>query len=285
MFYLYLNRLCVNHRFMRSSIFLVFLSFFAASCISNKKITLLQNLPGNEPIGLDEFIPYAPIENKYILQPYDFIDIDFAADDEELIKGFEFQGARNVRGGMMGGAGGGGDIFFFSGYGIDKDGMVEIPHLGKIKIAGLTEEEARNKVQEAMDQYFKKGIFVRLRIGGIRYTTMGEFRSVGNKVVFRNRVNIFEALANAGEPNILAKREKLFLIRQYDGGTKIHQINLNDRALLSSPFYFIQNNDILYLEPMKVRQYGQADNLLGLLQISVGLLVTGLFLINLNRGN
>lgn len=270
---------------MRSSIFLVFLSFFAASCISNKKITLLQNLPGNEPIGLDEFIPYAPIENKYILQPYDFVDIDFAADDEELIKGFEFQGARNVRGGMMGGAGGGGDIFFFSGYGIDKDGMVEIPHLGKIKIAGLTEEEARNKVQEAMDQYFKKGIFVRLRIGGIRYTTMGEFRSVGNKVVFRNRVNIFEALANAGEPNILAKREKLFLIRQYDGGTKIHQINLNDRALLSSPFYFIQNNDILYLEPMKVRQYGQADNLLGLLQISVGLLVTGLFLINLTRGN
>lgn len=267
---------------------LIFL-FFAASCISNKKITYLQNLADNEPIELDTFIPYAEVDYQYILQPFDFVDIDFAATDEELVQGFEFQGARGARGGgRMGGMGamGGGDMFFFTGYGIDKDGFVEIPKLGKIKIGGLTEVQAREAVQEAINAYFKEEVMVRLRIAGIRYTTLGEFGNVGSQVILRNRATIFEALANAGETNILAKREKLFLIRQYDGGTKVHQINLNDRALLASPFYFIQNNDILYLEPMKIRQYGQADNLLGVVQISVGLLLTGLLLINLfNGGN
>lgn len=258
----------------------------AVSCISNKKITYLQNLPDNEAIDLDTFIPYADVDYEYVLQPFDFVDIDFAASDEELVQGFEFQGARGMRGGggRMG-AVGGGDMFFFTGYGIDKEGYVELPKLGKIKIAGLTEEKAREEVQEAINLFFKEEVLVRLRTAGIRYTTLGEFGNVGTNVIFRNRATIFDALANAGETNILAKREKLFLIRQYDGGTKIHQINLNDRALLASPYYFIQNNDVLYLEPMKLRQFGQADNLLGVVQIGVGLLLTGLLLVNLLSGN
>jgi polysaccharide biosynthesis/export protein len=205
-----------------------------------------------------------------------------------LVEGFEFQGARGMRGGGGGsrmGVIGGGDIFFFTGYSIDGDGFVEIPKLGKIKIAGLSEEGARDKVQEAINAYFKEEVMVRLRTAGIKYTTLGEFGSVGVNVIFRKRATIFDALANSGETNILAKREKLFLIRQYDGGTKIHHINLNDRALLGSPYYFIQNNDILYLEPMKVRQFGEADNLLGVLQIAVGLLLTTVLLINLFSGN
>jgi polysaccharide export outer membrane protein len=276
---------------MNRFLLIICIFLLATSCISNKKITYLQNLPENPPIGLDEFIPYAEVDYEYILQPFDIVDVDFAASDEELVEGFVFQGARGARGGMAGGGArggggqGGGDIFYFTGYSIDKDGYVELPKLGKIKISGLTELEAREKVQEAINSYFKDDVFVRLRTAGIRYTTLGEFGAVGTQVIFRNRATIFDALANAGETNILAKREKLFLIRQYDGGTKIHQINLNDRALLNSPFFFIQNNDILYLEPMKIRQYGQADNLLGVLQVTVGLIVTGLFLFSLLSNN
>lgn len=260
---------------MRKLSLFLLLIVLTASCISNKRLTYLQNLPGNEPIGLDELIPFAEVEYKYVLQPFDIVDIDFAASDEELTKAFEFQGSRGMRGGM--GMGGGGDIFYFTGYSIDQQGFVEIPKLGKIEIAGLTEEEAKEKVQEAIDAYFKESIFVKLRLGGIRFTTLGEFSSSGTKVILKNRATIFDALAMSGESNILAKKNKLFIIRHYDGGTKIHQINLNDRQLLASPYYFIQPNDILYLEPMRIRQVGTADNLsssLGLiLSVSSSILV------------
>ncbi|WBL41255.1 polysaccharide biosynthesis/export family protein [Algoriphagus halophytocola] len=253
---------------MKKILGFVIVGLLLSSCISNKRITYLQNLPGNPEIGLDEFIPYANVEYKYILQPFDVVDIDFASSDEELTKAFEFQGSRSMRGG--GGGGGVNDIFYFTGYSIDQEGFVEIPQLGKIQIAGLTEEEAQKKVQEEINSFFKEEVFVKLRIGGIRFTALGEFSSSGAQVILKNRATIFDALAVAGESNILAKKNKLFIIRQYDGGTKIHQINLNDRQLLASPFYFIQPNDILYLEPMKIRQFGNAENLTA----SLGLIIS-----------
>lgn len=257
---------------MRILSFICLLLFIAnTSCISNKRLTYFQNLPGNTPIDFDEFIPLPEMEFRYVLQPFDVVDIDFASANEELTRAFEFQGSRTMRGGMGGmGAMNGGDMFFFTGYPIDMDGNVNLPRLGKIKIAGLTEEDAQAKVQEAISEYFKDDVFVKLRIGGIRFTALGEFNRSGTLTILKYRATIFDAVALAGESNILARKNKLFLIRQYDGGNKIHQINLNDRQLLASPFYFIQNNDILYLEPMKIRQVGNAENV----SASLGLILS-----------
>lgn len=274
---------------MKHLSFLILLAAMVSSCISNKRITYLQNLSDSTAINLDEFIPFAEVDYEYILQPYDIVQIDFASSDPTLVEGFSFQNNGNNMGGMrMGGGGGGGqgsDPLYMTGYSIDKEGMVDIPRLGKIKIAGMTEEDAKNVVQEAINAYFKDDVHVRLRIAGIRYTTLGEFNSVGVQIIFKNRATLFDALANAGETTLLGKKNKLFLIRQYDGGTKIHQINLNDRALLGSPWYFIQPNDILYLEPMKIRQIGTADNLTASLALFGGILASVLLILNLVTGN
>ncbi len=243
----------------------------------------MQNLPGNEAIELNEFIPFAKVDYRYVLQPFDIVDIDFASSNEELTKAFEFQGSRAMRGG--GGGGGAGDIFYFTGYSIDQDGDILLPKLGKVKIASLTEEEARLKVQEAISEYFKEEVFVKLRIGGIRFTALGEFSRSGTLLIMKNRATIFDALALAGESSILAKKDKLFIVRQYDGGAKIHQINLNDRALLASEFYFIQPNDILYLEPMKIRQFGNADNFSASLGLIVSVTTSLLLMFALISGN
>jgi polysaccharide biosynthesis/export protein len=271
---------------MKQFIFFVGLLVLAVSCISNKRITYLQNLSDSTAIALDEFIPFAEVDYKYILQPFDIVQIDFASAEPELVEGFTFLNSQQnlgIRGG--GGAGAGSDPLYMTGYSIDQEGMVEIPRIGKLKIAGLTEPEAKELVQKKINEYFKDDVFVRLRIAGIRYTTLGEFNSVGVQVIYKNRATIFDALANSGETSLLAKKNKLFLIRQYDGGTKIHQINLNDRALLGSPWYFIQPNDILYLEPMKIRQIGTADNLTASLALFAGLLASVLLIINLVSGN
>lgn len=269
---------------MKKILFFVGLVVFATSCISNKRITYLQNLPENTPIELNEFIPFAEVDYKYILQPFDIVEIDFATSDPELIEAFSFQNSQNIGGMGSGGGGGGSDPLYFRGYSIDQEGNVEVPKLGKIRIAGLTEEEAKDRIQIEINTYFKEEIYVKLRIAGIRYTTLGEFNSVGVNVIYKNRATIFDALANSGETTLLGKKNKLFIIRQYDGGTKIHQINLNDRALLASPFYFIQPNDILYMEPMKIRQFGNADNLTASLALFAGLLASTLLIINLVVG-
>lgn len=244
----------------------------------------MQNLPENDPIELDEFIPFAEVDYQYVLQPFDIVDVDFASSNEELTKAFEFQGSRSMRGGG-GGGGGAGDIFYFTGYSLDKDGYILLPKLGKVKISGLTEEEARVKVQEEISTYFKEEVFVKLRIGGIRFTALGEFSNSGTLLIMKNRATIFDALSLAGESSILAKKDKLFIIRQYDGGSKIHQINLNDRALLASEFFFIQPNDILYLEPMRIRQFGNAENLTSSLGLIISVTTSLLLIYALISGN
>ncbi|WP_162343859.1 polysaccharide biosynthesis/export family protein [Cyclobacterium salsum] len=264
-------------------ILVVLSAVLVSSCISNKRINYLQNLKGNESIELNEFIPYAEVDYEYILQPHDIVDIDFATPNEELLRAFEYQGAMAARGGA-GGGGGAMDIFYFSGYSLDKDGYVRMPVLGQIKLSGLTEEMARNKVQEAISIYFKEDVEVRLRIGGIRYTTLGEFNSVGPKIILKNRATIFDAISMAGESNILARKNELFLIRQYDGGTRIHQINLNDRQLLASPFYFIQPNDILYLQPMQIRQIGSGENFSASLQLGISIITAMMFIYGITSG-
>lgn len=257
------------------------LVLFVSSCISNKRITYLQNLPGNPEIALDQFVPYAEVNYRYILQPFDIVSIDFASSNEELVKAFEYQGSRAMRGG----GGGASDLFYFTGYSIDQEGYVELPQLGKIAIAGMTEEEAQKEVQQAINGYFKEAIFVKLKIGGIRFTALGEFSNSGTQVILKNRATIFDALAVAGESNILAKKNKLFIIRQYDKGTKIHQVNLNDRQLLGSEFYFIQPNDVLYLEPMNIRQFGNAENLTSSLGLIISVVSSIILIVTLTSRN
>lgn len=271
---------------MKQLLFFFGLVVLSTSCISNKRITYLQNLSDSTSYELNEFIPFAKVDYKYILQPFDIVQIDFASSDPELVEGFEFQRSQQVGGiGMgVGGGGGGSDPLYMNGFSIDEEGFVEVPKLGKLKIGGLTEEEAKNLVQEKINTFFKEEVYVRLRMAGIRYTTLGEFNSVGVKIIYKNRATIFDALATAGETSLLAKREQLFLIRQYGEGVKIHQINLNDRALLSSPFFFIQPNDILYLEPMKIRQIGTTDNLTSSLALFGGIFASVLLIVNLVTG-
>ena len=271
---------------MNRTFFFIGLIALVSSCISNKRITYLQNLSDSTSIDLEEFIPFAEVEYKYILQPFDNVQIDFASSDPELVEGFSFQRSNQASGiaGAGGGGGQGSDPLYMNGYSIDQEGFVELPRIGKVKIAGFNEEEAKDVIQEKINAFFKDDVYVRLRIAGIRYTTLGEFNSVGVQIIYKNRATIFDALANSGETTILGKKNKMFLIRQYDGGTKIHQINLNDRAILASPYYFIQPNDILYLEPMNIRQFGTADNLTASLALFGGILASVLLIVNLVTG-
>jgi polysaccharide export outer membrane protein len=234
------------------------LALCASSCVSNEKIIYLQNLEGKDPIPEDSLINYAFAE--YRLQYNDIVDVQIQTSDEGMNALFNIQpkGNTNISQGV---SATGGDIYYMTGFSLDKEGFIELPLVGKVNLRNQTLSEAKESISQELTKYFiNDDYFIRVKLGGIRYSALGEFRRPGKFVVLQDRMTIFEAIANAGDLNVAAKRDEVLLIRQYPEGTKLHRINLNDRHLIHSPYYFIQPNDQLYVEPMKIRELGSGEN-------------------------
>lgn len=234
---------------------LIGLFLLVSSCVSNSKIVLLQNLPGNDPIEMDQLVQYDLSE--YRLQFNDIIDIKIRTNEDFLKDGFSSQAPQ---GNIMQGAMAGGDAFYMTGYTVDPEGKIQIPVVGEVKVSGLTLSEVRTQIENQLKTYIKSEVEVQVKLGGIRFATLGEVRRPGKYVVLQNRMTIFEAISQSGDLTTVAKRDEILLIRQYPEGTKLHQVNLNDRQIIQSPYYFIQPNDQIYVPPMKVRELGAGEN-------------------------
>jgi len=235
---------------------LVFLMAFG--CISNEKIIYLQNLEDNQSIADGELIKYELPEYK--LQYNDIIDVNIQTVEDMLQFGFNNKPAQmNAQMGNVS-AQSGGDIYYMTGFSIDQNGNIRLPVVGDVNVKDKTLEEARITIEENLRKYVTSELYVKVKLGGIRYSALGEFRRPGKFVVLQDRMTIFEAIANAGDLTTVAKRDEVLLIRQYPEGTRLHRINLLDRQVVESPFYFIQPNDQLYVEPMKVRETGTGEN-------------------------
>lgn len=253
--------------------------FTAIGCVSNEKIIYLQNLEGEDAIEEGELITYEIPEYK--LQYNDIIDINIQTVDDIVEYGF------NVKGSAPSGQSGnmatqsGGDIYYMTGYSVDKNGNIQLQVLGDVYVKDKTIEEARKEIEDRLREYIKSDLYVKVKLGGIRYSALGEFRRPGKFVVLQDRMTIFEAIANAGDLTPIAKRDEILLIRQYPEGTKLHRINLNDRQVVKSQFYFIQPNDQIYAEPMKVREIGAGENAAQSLSLVISSITAAALIINL----
>ena len=254
---------------------LALLAGFSA-CVSNQKIIYLQNLEGKSPIAEGELITYEIPEYK--LQYNDIIDINIQTETDLLENGFNAKTLQNQQ--MMQMAQGGGDVYYMSGYTVDANGNIRLPLVGEIQVKDKSIDEARKEIEAKLKPYIKSEVYVKVKLGGIRYAALGEFRRPGKFVVLQDRMTIFEAIANAGDLSNIAKRNEVLLIRQYPEGTKLHRINLNDRQIVASPFYFIQPNDQLYAEPMKVREVGAGENAAQSLSLIISAITVSVLLIN-----
>jgi polysaccharide export outer membrane protein len=230
-----------------------------SSCVSNEKIMYYQNLEGNKVIQDGELISYELPE--YRLQFNDIIDIQIQTVEQILEKGLTSKIQNEANNAVFGQiAQSGGDIYYMTGYTIDKNGFIRMPLLGEIQVNDMTLDEIRILVENELKKYVTSEIFVRVKLGGIRFSTLGEFRRPGKYVVLQDRLTIFEAIAQAGDMTTVAKRDQIILVRQYPDGTRLHRINLNDRQIIQTPYYFIQPNDQIYAEPLKAREIGTGEN-------------------------
>lgn len=153
-----------------------------------------------------------------------------------------------VRAGGAGGAGGGASSFI--DYLIDVDGNIDFPVLGKVKLVGLTIEEAKNLFKEK----FSKGELLKdpviiMRVLNFRITVSGEVRSPGVYQVTGERVSIIEALGMAGDLTIKGRRDNVMVIRDFNGTKTITHVDLTTKEVFNSPVYYLTQNDIVYVEP------------------------------------
>ena len=137
-------------------------------------------------------------------------------------------------------------------YLVDNDGNVEFPVLGTIHLGGLTKGEAEQYIKDKLKSQFRGTPIVTVRMVNYKISVIGEVAHPGTFTISNEKVNIFEALAMAGDMTVYGIRDKVKLIREDNQGKReIITLNLNDSDIINSPYYYLQQNDILYVTPNK----------------------------------
>lgn len=152
------------------------------------------------------------------------------------------------------------------GYLVDKDGNINFPVIGNIYVKNMTKKELENYILEQLKPAFTKELpIVTIRIHNYTISVLGEVNSPGNFIIPNERLTIFEGLALANDMTIYGKRENVKVLREdSDGNKTYYTLNLNDKNIINSPVYFLQQNDVVYVEPNKSRanssKYGAAES-------------------------
>lgn len=143
-----------------------------------------------------------------------------------------------------------------TGYLVDNDGMINFPIVGKIHVAGLTKTECEDLIKSKIQPYLARteNPLVSVRTSSYRITVIGEVNKPGVIPVATEKISLVEALAEAGDMTIYGKRDNVLLVREDKSGEK-HKVrlNMNDANIINSPYYYLQQNDIVYVEPHKVK--------------------------------
>ena len=141
-------------------------------------------------------------------------------------------------------------------YLVDNAGYIQFPIVGALKVGGLTKSEAEQLIQTKIKHYMnaEETPIVTVRMSSYSISVLGEVARPGTFMVSREKISILEALAQAGDLTIYGVRDKVQLIREDANGKKeFHMLNLNDANIINSPYYYLQQNDVVYVEPNKVK--------------------------------
>jgi polysaccharide export outer membrane protein len=138
---------------------------------------------------------------------------------------------------------------------VENNGEIDYPLIGKVKVVGMTIEQAAQLIHDRLTPFFSEdpALTVNVRIANFYVSVLGEVRSPQTFDVTRPRLTILEALAQAGDLTVYGKRDNVKLLRQQDNGEyEIHELDLRDANILNSPYYYLQQRDIVYVEPNEV---------------------------------
>lgn len=212
------------------------------SCVTTKKTTYLQEYKKGE-YPAETYTP-----ETYVIQPNDNLYIYVSTPDPSLSAIFNAAPA----GGVMRMDESTANLL---SYPVNLDGTVEIPYIGIIEVAGMTLSEARIELEtKLIDYVLDASIIVKLVNNYV--SVLGEVNSPGLYPIYKDRLNIFQALAMAEDMGEYSNRYKVSVIRQTNEGSIVKEFDLTDKNIVDSEFYFVMPNDVIYAKPMKGKFFG-----------------------------
>jgi polysaccharide export outer membrane protein len=216
-----------------------FLIISTASCITNKKLTYLQSEGARE-----EFIALSP--DTYKIQPYDNLFIKVVTPDPELSVMFNTMSV-NSNGYSVNELSA--DILSYS---VADDGTIELPYAGKFMVAGKTLNTVKKELDQALKSYITDAV-VTIKMVNNYVSIIGEVQNPGKYPIYKDRLNIFQALAMAGDVGTYGNRQNIQLIRQAPDGNMVKEFSLKDRNIIGSQYFYVMPNDVIYVPPIKGR--------------------------------
>ena len=215
------------------------------SCTSYKNVPYLQN-----PEVVNSYMDSLPMYDAKIM-PKDLLTITVNTSDPEAAAPFNLvvQSPINVaRSNSLT------QQPSLQQYLVNNDGFIDFPVLGRLQVGGLTKNEAENLIREKLGDYLRETPIVTVRMSNYKIAVLGEVARPGMFTVNNEKVNIFEALALAGDLTVWGLRDNVKLIREdATGKREIISLNLNNAEIVTCPYYYLQQNDILYVSPNKTK--------------------------------
>lgn len=221
-----------------------------SSCGSTKNVAYFQNA---------DSISYAASKMLYEakIMPKDELTITVITTDPKAAIPFNLAVSQTIgTGGQLSSSGGS-----LQGYLVDNSGNIEFPVVGTLHVGGLTKSQAENLIKSKVKPYLaeQENPIVTVRMGSYHVSVLGEVTKPGVIYAPQEKMSVLEALAQCGDLTIYGKRDNVLLIRQDAEGEKhTYRLNMNDANIINSPYYYLQQNDIIYVEPNKVKAQNSA---------------------------
>lgn len=217
-----------------------------AGCGSSEKIAYLQ---GTERMSAEEFAVATTLYDARIM-PKDLLTVVVSATDPEAVRPFNLI-MPTISQGITTSASTQGQL---QTYLVDNNGQIEFPVVGMITVKGLTKREAEEKVKGLLATYLKEEPVVTVRFVNYKISVIGEVARPNTFTIQNEKVNVMEALAMAGDMTIWGRRDNVKILREdAEGNKRVIMMNLNDPYVIFHPDFYLQQNDVVYVEPNKVK--------------------------------
>ena len=242
--------------------------------LDRKNIVYFQDEPLEEGLIVSE-------PEQLIYKPDDILTINVSALDPDTVRPFNLPVVTNNATDVMMAQG----VAQVQSYLVDYDGNIQFPVLGTIKVAGLTRTELTSLLTEKISAYANDPI-VNIRLANFTITIIGEVANPGTFTIQDERITLLEALGMANDLTIYGARKNVLIIREVEGKKKFATIDLTSINTVNSPVYYLQQNDVIYVEPNKARIRASTFNQNNAVLISaVGTLTTivAIFVANSNN--
>lgn len=230
----------MKHILRQKLAFIVVFVLLFSSCASRQDMIYYQDIDNQ---GAQKGLSSYEIK----IQPDDVLSLSIYADDAEAVKSFNLNLAPDMA--TSGNA--------RPSYLVDANGYIDLPTIGKFKISGLSRSEALQALEKELSKYIKKPT-ISLRISNFKIAVQGEVNAPGVFPIVSERVTLMEAISMAKDLTIYGKRNNILIIRELDGVRSYNRVDITKVSFMNSPFYYLSQNDVVYVEPNQNKINGSA---------------------------